>query len=97
MTQPQRTGSSLTLEEPSPMLEYRCRPCGAQLLVRVPFKGRLVWTIAESDPDFSSTFPEPQGEYGPAKLVCSADPLHDTGFHLVDGGVERNLASKAWD
>ena len=85
------------MEEPLPMLEYRCQACGAQLLVRVPFKGRLVWTISESDPDFSSTFPEPNGEYGPAKLVCSADPLHDTGFHLVDGGVERNLASKAWD
>jgi hypothetical protein len=29
--------------------------------------------------------------------VCSADPLHETGFCLIDGCVERNLASKAWD
>lgn len=85
------------MEVPLPTLEYRCRACGAQLLVRVPFKGRLVWTISEHDADFSSTFPEPRGEYGAAKLVCSADPLHDTGFHLVDGSVERNPASKAWD
>lgn len=79
------------------MLEYRCRGCGALLEVRVPFKGRLVWTIGASSPDFSSAFPEPRGEYGNAKLVCSADPLHETGFTLIDGGVERNLASKAWD
>lgn len=79
------------------MFEYRCRGCGAPLEVRVAFKGRLVWTIAESDSDFSSTFPEPRGKYGNPKLVCSADPLHDTGFALIDGGVERNLTSKAWD
>ena len=79
------------------MIEFRCRSCGAQLEVRVPFKGRLVWTIDEEDPDFSSKFPEPRGEYGAAKVVCSADPLHDPGFHLVDGSVERNFASKAWD
>jgi hypothetical protein len=79
------------------MFEHRCRGCGALLEVRVPFKGRLVWTIGESDPDFSSSFPEPRGEYGKAKLVCSADPLHETGFCLIDGCVERNLASKAWD
>ena len=79
------------------MLEYRCRGCGALLEVRVPFKGRLVWTIGESDPDFSSTLPEPRGEFGNPKLVCSADPLHDTGFALIEGGVERNPASKAWD
>ena len=78
------------------MLDYSCRACGAQLKVRVGFRGRLVWMIDPSDPDFGTTFPEPRGEYGPAKVVCSADPLHDTGFHLVDGSVERNLASKVW-
>ena len=78
------------------MREYRCGACGAALLVRVPFKGRLIWTIDAGDPDFSATFPELSGDYGNAKVVCSSDPLHDTGFHLVDGGVERNLASKVW-
>lgn len=79
------------------MIEYRCQSCGAQIEVRVPFKGRLVWSIDEQNPDFSSRFPEPRGEYGAAKVVCSADPLHDTDFQLVDGSVERNLASKLWD
>ena len=79
------------------MLKYRCKGCGARLEVRVPFKGRLVWSIDESDPDFGAAFPEPRGNYGEAKLVCSADPLHETGFHLIDGCVERNLAPKAWD
>lgn len=79
------------------MIAYCCRGCGAQLQVRVPFKGSLVWTVDEDDPDFSGTFPEPRGEFGAAKVVCSADALHETGFHLIDGCVERNLASKAWD
>ena len=79
------------------MYAYRCQSCGAALLVRVPFKGRLVWTIDENDPDFGGTFPEPRGEHGKAKLVCSSDVLHDTGFHLVEGAVERDPASKAWD
>lgn len=79
------------------MIQYHCQSCGAQLEVRVPFKGRLVWAIDESDPDFSSRFPEPRGQFGSAKVVCSADPLHPTGFHVVDGGVETNLASKVWD
>lgn len=78
------------------MLHYICQACGAPLQVRVPFRGRLVWTIDETDPDFGTSFPEPSGEYGSAKLVCSADALHETGFHLVNGRVEQNLASKAW-
>ncbi len=65
--------------------------------MRVPFKGRLVWAIPKSDPDFGATLPEPRGEFGTATLSCSADPLHETGFHLVDGLVERNRASNAWD
>lgn len=76
--------------------EYRCQSCGAELLVRVPFKGRLVWTVDPRDPDFSVMFPDPVGEYGRPKVVCSADPLHETGFHLIDGEVERNLAAKVW-
>ena len=79
------------------MIAFRCQSCGAHIEVRVPFKGRLVWSIDEGDPDFSSRFPEPRGDYGTAKVVCSSDPLHDTGFHLMDGSVERNLASKVWD
>lgn len=77
--------------------DYRCQSCGAALLVRVPFKGRLVWTIDPASPDFSAAFPEPRGDFGKAKVVCSADPLHETGFHLIDGAVERNLAAKVWD
>lgn len=78
------------------MIRYHCQACGAQLAVRVPFKGRLVWTIDPTDPDFSAQFPDPQGTFGDAKLVCSADALHDTGFRLADGVVERNPDSKAW-
>lgn len=78
------------------MFDYRCQACGARLEVKVPFKGRLAWTIDPADPDFSSAFPEPRGKYGMAKLACSADPLHETGFHLIDGSVERNLASSVW-
>ena len=79
------------------MFDYRCQACGARLEVRVPFKGRLVWTIDPAAPEFSSAFPQPRGEFGTAKVVCSADPLHVTGFHLIEGSVERNLASKAWE
>ena len=76
---------------------YNCQSCGAPLLVKVPFKGRLVWTIGETEPEFGSTFPDLAGDYGKARLACSADPLHETGFHLIDGSVERNLKSKVWD
>lgn len=79
------------------MFHYRCQACGAALVVRVPFKGQLVWAIDERDPDFSGTFPEPRGEFGNARVVCTSDVLHDTGFHLIDGAIEKNLASKAWD
>ncbi len=77
--------------------ECRCRACGAELHVRVPFKGKLVWVVDALDPEFGQDFPEPQGEFGRPKVVCSSDVLHETGFHLTDGSVERNLASKAWD
>lgn len=76
--------------------DYRCQSCGARLEVKVPFRGRLVWAIDPADPDFSASFPDPRGRFGAAKVACSADPLHDTGFHLLDGSVERNLSSKAW-
>lgn len=76
--------------------EYRCQGCGASLEVKVSFKGKLVWTIDELEPDFSSALPEMRGTYGSARLACSADPLHETGFHLIDGSVERDLASRLW-
>ncbi len=75
-------------------MRYRCQACGAALEVRVRFKGRLVWTIDEADPDFSGSFPETRGDHGDPRLVCSADPLHDTGFRLAAGVVERNPKSK---
>ena len=92
-----RCGEAGLALQAEPMIDYTCRACGATLLVRVPFKGRFVWEIDRDDPDFSTKFPDPQGEYGAAKVVCSADPLHRTGFHLIDGSVERDLSSKAWD
>ncbi len=58
------------------------------------FKGRLVWTIDEADPDFSGSFPETRGDHGDPRLVCSSDPLHDTGFRLAAGAVEPNPKSK---
>lgn len=75
-------------------MRYRCQACGAALEVRVRFKGRLVWTLDEIDPDFSSNFPETRGSHGDPRLVCSADPLHDTGFRLTDGAVDPDPESK---
>ncbi len=75
-------------------MRYRCQACGAALEVRVRFKGLLAWTIDEVDPDFSGSFPETRGDHGDPRLVCSADPLHDTGFHLIAGAVERNPKPK---
>lgn len=80
-------------ERPQTM-RYRCQACGAALEVRVRFKGRLVWTIDEIDPDFSGSFPETRGVHGDPRLVCSADPLHATGFRLAAGAVEPDPQSK---
>ena len=79
------------------LVAYRCRSCGARLEVKVPFKGRLAWVIDPSGPDFSSAFPEQRGRYDTSTVACSAAPLHNTGFHLIDGSIVRNLAAKAWD
>ena len=76
-------------------VEWRCLACRARLQVKVAFKGRLVWTIDPNDPDFGADFPDPVGTYGKARLLCSADPLHQTGFRLVDGSVERDFSSNA--
>lgn len=75
-------------------MRYRCQACGAALEVRVRFKGRLVWLIDAFDADFGKNFPETRGDHGDPRLVCTSDMLHDTGFHLVDGVVERNPKSK---
>ncbi len=78
------------------MTRCNCKACGAILEVRVRFRGRLVWVIDELDPDFSSSVPETRGDHGVPRLVCSADPLHDTGFQLAEGAIERNPKSKVW-
>jgi len=64
-----------------------CQGCGAALEVRVGFRGKVVWTLNAENPDFGNTQPELRGLYQDPKLVCSADPLHPTGFKLVDGKV----------
>ncbi len=79
------------------MPRYNCQSCGAQLEVRVRFTGRLIWTINESNPDFSNDTPEPRGDFGSPRLSCSADPLHESGYRLVDGCVEQDLSSRIWD
>ena len=56
-------------------MKYRCMGCGARLEVRVPFKGRLVWSIDESDPDFSAAFPEPRGKLRHSKAGVFGGPV----------------------
>ncbi len=69
-------------------VEYLCRLCGAQLEVRVSFKGKIVWTVEPGDPDFGAKEPELRGDSKEPRLLCSADALHQTGFRLVDGEIE---------
>ncbi len=64
-----------------------CRLCRAALEVRVGFTGKLVWTVDPDDPDFGNKEPELRGKHEEPTLVCSADPLHDTGFKLVEGEI----------
>lgn len=66
---------------------YVCGACGAAIEVQVGFKGKLVWTLDASNPDFSATPPELRGDHKQPRLVCSADVMHRTGFKLVDGEV----------
>jgi len=75
-------------------VEYLCRLCGAQLEVRVSFKGKIVWTVEPGDPDFGSKEPELRGDSKEPHLLCSADALHQTGFRLTDGEIERDPSSK---
>lgn len=59
--------------------------------VRVRFKGRLVWTVQPEDATFGEQEPELRGDYQDPQLVCSADVMHPTGFHLEDGIVAADL------
>lgn len=73
--------------ERSELSTYVCSACGAAIEVQVGFKGKVVWTLEESSPDFSTTSPELRGDYKQPRLVCSADVMHRTGFKLLDGEV----------
>ncbi len=64
-----------------------CRLCRAALEVRVDFRGKVIWTVDPDDPDFGNKEPELRGKHEEPTLVCSADPLHDTGFKLVEGEI----------
>jgi len=79
-----------TDDEDQDPVEYRCRLCGAQLEVRVSFKGKIVWAVDAGDPDFGSKEPELRGDSKEPRLLCSADALHQTGFRLADGEIERD-------
>lgn len=66
---------------------YRCRSCGAPLEVRVPFRGKLIWTVEPESAVFGEQEPELRGNCQEPQLVCSADVMHSTGFRLDDGVV----------
>ena len=68
--------------------ETVCRACGAQLEVRVRFRGKIVWLVDPGEPDFGVAEPELRGDSGDPALVCSADSLHPTGFQLVGGEIQ---------
>ncbi len=76
-------------------VEFLCRLCGAQLEVRVSFKGKIVWVVDPGDPDFGSKEPELRGDSNEPRLLCSADAMHRTGFRLVDGEIEPDPSFKA--
>ncbi len=67
-------------------VHYCCRSCGAALQVRVGFRGKLVWTVAE-DGSFGESEPEMQGKHQEPQLICSADVMHATGFKLQEGSI----------
>ncbi len=67
--------------------EIVCRACGAQLEVKVRFRGKIVWVVDPGEPDFGVAEPELRGDSGDPSLVCSADSLHSTGFQLVNGEI----------
>ena len=72
-------------EQAAPRLE--CRLCRAALEVRVGFTGKVIWTVDPDDRDFGNKEPELRGKHEEPTLVCSADPLHDTGFKLMGGEI----------
>jgi hypothetical protein len=69
------------------VFRYCCRSCGAALLVRVGFKGKLVWTVEDASGAFGETEPELRGDSQEPQIVCSADVMHATGFKLQDGAI----------
>ena len=73
--------------------EIVCRSCGAQLEVRVRFRGKVVWVVDPAQSDFGAAEPELRGDSGDPALVCSADSLHPTGFQLVDGEIHHDPAA----
>ena len=74
--------------------EIVCRACGAQLEVQVRFRGKVVWTVDPSEPDFGVGEPELRGDSSDPRLVCSADSLHSTGFQLVDGEIQAEQSTE---
>jgi hypothetical protein len=66
---------------------YCCRACGAALRVRVGFKGKFVWAVDPENPAFGDSEPEVLGERQEPQIVCSADPLHKTGFSIREGAI----------
>lgn len=76
----------MALDGKKGVFHYCCRSCGAALQVRVGFRGKLVWTVAE-DGSFGESEPEMQGKHQDPQLICSADVMHTTGFKLQDGSL----------
>ncbi len=66
---------------------HTCHACGAELEVRVRFRGLVVWKVDRDDAGFGGGEPELRGDYGEPRLLCSADVLHRNGFKLIDGEV----------
>jgi hypothetical protein len=66
---------------------YCCRSCGAALLVRVGFKGKLVWSVEAESGAFGDDEPEFRGDSQDPQLVCSADVMHPTGFKMQEGSI----------
>lgn len=65
-----------------------CQACGAQLEVKVRFRGKVVWVVDPARADFGVSEPVLRGDSGDPRLVCSADALHSTGFLLCDGEIQ---------
>ena len=64
---------------------FVCKACGAELEVTVNFKGKIVWKINPTDPDFGSEQPVLRGDSSHIRVVCSADIMHPCGYVCVEG------------